>query len=141
MKYRKLHEYKYLLEDVELVEINTQVEVIGQLYFTIGFNYMVIHKGYAWDGPSGPTIDTDNFMLGSLVHDVFYQAIREGMLPRSFRKTADQEFRRICIEQGMSKFRAWYVYNAVRLFSGGSAKPEKNPRGEIVELKVVTDAC
>ena len=30
--------------------------------------FLSIRKGYAWDGPSGPTIDTKNFMRGSLVH-------------------------------------------------------------------------
>ncbi|HUS89668.1 MAG TPA: hypothetical protein VMW91_10000, partial [Desulfosporosinus sp.] len=79
MKYRKLHGYKYLLEEPEIVEIDSQVEVADHDYFTIAFNYIVIHKGYAWDGPSGPTFDTPNFMLGSLVHDVFYQAMREGL--------------------------------------------------------------
>ncbi len=34
-------------------------------------------KGYAWDGPSGPTIDSKNFMRGSLVHDALYQLMRE----------------------------------------------------------------
>ena len=33
---------------------------------------LTIRKGYAWDGPSGPTIDTLNFMRGSLVHDALY---------------------------------------------------------------------
>ena len=41
---------------------------------------LVIQKGYAWDGPSGPTIDTENFMRGSLVHDALYQLFREGKL-------------------------------------------------------------
>ena len=136
MKYRKLHGYKYLLEALKSVDINTPV-VARHKYFTIAMNFVVIHKGYAWDGPSGPTFDTPNFMLGSLVHDVFYQAMREGLLPASFRKTADLELRRICIEQGMSKFRAWYVYNAVRIFS--NVKPEKNPRGEIIDLETHTN--
>ena len=34
-------------------------------------------KGYAWDGPSGPTIYTRNFMRGSLAHDALYQLMRE----------------------------------------------------------------
>jgi len=40
-------------------------------------------KGYAWDGPSGSTVDTLNFMRGSLVHDALYQLIRmEKILPQ-----------------------------------------------------------
>ena len=29
-------------------------------------------RGYAWDGPSGPTIDTPDAMPASLVHDGLY---------------------------------------------------------------------
>jgi hypothetical protein len=78
---------------------------------------LTIFKGYAWDGPSGPTIDTKNFMRGSLVHDALYQLIRNGCLPKSARKQADIELKRICIEDGMSKLRASWVYWGVRMFA------------------------
>jgi hypothetical protein len=41
---------------------------------------LTIKRGYAWDGPSGPTVDTRNFMRGSLAHDSLYQMMREGHL-------------------------------------------------------------
>ncbi len=47
-----------------------------------------LRNGYAWDGPSGPTVDTGSFMRGSLVHDAFYQLIREGHLPAGCRDAA-----------------------------------------------------
>ena len=46
---------------------------------------MIVEKDYAWDGPSGPTIDTSNSMRASLVHDVLYQAMREEGLAYEFR--------------------------------------------------------
>jgi hypothetical protein len=70
--------------------------------------------GYAWDGPSGPTWDTDTFMRGSLVHDAMYQLMRLGCMDRVHRCYADELLRDICIEDGMWSFRAWYVYKAVR---------------------------
>ena len=133
--YRKLHGYKYDIRSTTSIRVNCPYTV-DTFYYRIQDGFMYVFVGYAYDGPSGPTIDTPNFMLGSLVHDVFYQAMREGQLPRSFRKTADDELRRICIEQGMSSFRAWYVYNAVRISRGWSARPEKNPRGQVVRLEI-----
>lgn len=82
---------------------------------------LTIKAGYAWDGPSGPTIDTKNFMRGSLVHDALYQLMREGLLDLGWRETADQELRRICLEDGMSDIRAWWVYRGVRLCGEQSA--------------------
>lgn len=85
--------------------------------------WLRIRSGYAWDGPSGPTVDTSNFMRGSLVHDALYQLIREGQLPEDTRHAADQLLRRMCREDGMSAIRAWWVYRAVRLFGKTAADP------------------
>jgi len=89
---------------------------------------LIIRAGYAWDGPSGPTIDSNNFMRGSLVHDALYQLMREHHLDvREYRKIADETLRDICLQDGMSHIRAWYVYKSVRLFAEGAAtaKPKK----------------
>ena len=93
-------------------------------YIQLGRNgKILIRKGYAWDGPSGPTIDTKNFMRGSLVHDALYQLMRYRELPLSCRKAADKELHKICVEDGMCKARAWWVYQAVSWFAGSAALP------------------
>lgn len=102
-----------------------------------GKAWLTIQPGYAWDGPSGPTVDTPDFMRGSLVHDVFYQMLRDGLLPAQIevkgittdlREFADYELWRICREDGMGRVRAWYVHQAVRRFGpraivDGGSKP------------------
>lgn len=83
-----------------------------------------ICPGYAWDGPSGPTFDTKAFMRGSLVHDALYQLIRMNpQAPRrgELRAAADLELHHICRADGMSQFRAWYVYRGVRMFGASAA--------------------
>ncbi len=123
IKYRTLRKYKYqLMEDYAF---NTGIHpgsIVGVTNFIDLFQdgTLQIYKGYAWDGPSGPTIDTKTFMRGSLVHDALYQLIREEKLPYSYKDYADRLLHDICVQDGMNKFRAWYVYWAVRLF--GNAK-------------------
>lgn len=86
------------------------------------YGHLSIKTGYAWDGPSGPTIDTDNFIRASLIHDALYQLFRLKLLnARLRRKTADKILKAICKEDGMSFFRREYVYRAVRLFGATSA--------------------
>ena len=134
MTYRELHGYKYeLMEDVC---IPTKIKgPIVTKYGSVLENMLIIRDGYAWDGPSGPTIDTATFMRGSLVHDFYYQLMREGRISAYYwREYADQELRRICIEDGMNKFRAWYVYWAVRIWGHWTCKPRKNPRGKVVTI-------
>jgi len=90
--------------------------------FTDGM--LLIRKGYAWDGASGPAIDTKNIIRGSLVHDALYQLLRQGNLDMSWREQADKDLKRICLEDGMSKLRAWYVYKCVRGFARRAAMPK-----------------
>lgn len=86
---------------------------------------LLIKSGYAWDGPSGPTIDTPSFMRGSLVHDALYQLMREKHLPfdSTTRIAADVELIKQCREAGMSWLRRQWVWAALRLFGSGAANP------------------
>lgn len=84
-----------------------------------------IHKGYWWDGPSGPTFDTPDFMRGSLVHDALYQLMREGKLSKKYRKYADKLLVQICKEDGMAWWRRTYVYWAVRAVGWTKLRKEK----------------
>lgn len=85
---------------------------------------LALRSGYAWDGPSGPTVDTPTFMRGSLVHDALYQLMREGCLDRAIhREAADRILRALCLEDGMNPLRAWWVYHGVRLFADPAADP------------------
>jgi len=130
MKYRKLRKYKYQLTENYFVETNITGFSANNKF--IGLNKtgnMVIFQGYSWDGPSGPTIDTEAFIKASLVHDAFYQLFREKKLPLSLRIKADKFLYKECIQYGMWKIRALWVYWAVRIFGKSSAKD--STKGEI----------
>lgn len=77
---------------------------------------------YSWDGGSGPAIDTANAMGASLIHDALYQLGREGVLPMKYRKKADKIMRKILLEDGVTKARAWWWYVAVRMGARESFK-------------------
>ena len=128
MKFKRLRHYKYeLTEDFSAPTpirrdrwhgAPKQGEPFVSLFQTGGIFF---RKGYAWDGASGPAMDTQSIMRASLVHDGFYQLMREAGLDLSYRKPADQLLRRMCREDGMSWLRAWWVYWAVRIFGKGAA--------------------
>jgi len=124
--YKKRRKYKYSLHCD--VTYPTGISVDNPISFDLlGIDIdgnLVIRAGYSWDGPSGPTIDTKNFMRGSLIHDGLYQLIRESVLSEIHRQKADEIMRDICIEDGMSKIRAFIVYKAVRAFGARCAKPD-----------------
>ena len=126
--YRDLPTWKYQL--LESWETPTEMKgfLIDSLMFTLfDDGWLNVHRGYAWDGPSGPTIDTKSFMRASVVHDVFYQCLREGKLPPSRRKLADRELVRYAKLDGMNPIRRFYAFWSLRAFAGGAAKLKQKP--------------
>jgi hypothetical protein len=116
--------FKYQLSRSYKVNLPITQYCVEHGFFSLNLDgELFIKAGYAWDGPSGPTIDTKSFMRGSLVHDVLYQMIRLGLLPQSMRKKADMILRDLCIMDGMWRWRATFVYRAVRRFGAGAASP------------------
>lgn len=136
MKYRKLKGYKYeLLEQYSHKNIEIPCfKFVGNEYVKLSCGNLVIKDHYAWDGPSGPTIDTKDFIRGSLVHDALYQLMREGYIDGKYRKYADQLLRDICIADRMPKWRANYVYWAVRTFAGKCASTKSMRKEQVIEI-------
>jgi len=135
--YRELKKYKYQLMVVYThstdLQIDKDIGTIDDFVSLTKTGDLTLKKSYAWDGPSGPTIDTKNFMRGSLVHDGLYQLMRDGLLDHErYRKDADELLRAICEEDGMSTFRAWYVYRSVRIFGGSAAEPRPRDPADCV---------
>lgn len=124
IKYREGYKYQ-LAEDYQVLISIRPREFILTEYIRLDVDgTLSIKEGYAWDGPSGPAIDTKNFMRGSLVHDALYQLMREKHLDHdTWRDEADAELRKICLEDGMSSARAWWVYQGVRFGGGPAADP------------------
>ena len=115
--------YKYRLRNP--YSVNTGIipdKAINTKYIRLyKSGLLTLAAEYEWDGPSGPAIDTTNFMRGSLVHDAFYQLMREGYLDKEkFREPADRLLESMCKEDGMTALRAWWVYKGVR-FGGDKA--------------------
>ena len=121
--YRSGYKYQLAQDHIEHTSIKPMVEIETEYLLLRTTGLLCIRKGYAWDGPSGPTWDTKNFMRGSLVHDALYQLLRLYPNQIKSRDLADKELRRICMEDGMSRIRSWGVYKAVRLGGAHAASP------------------
>lgn len=126
IKYREGYKYQ-LAENYGVATELRPPKPIRTPYIWLSLDgVLTVRKGYAWDGPSGPAIDTKNFMRGSLVHDALYQFLREGKLPQAHRETADRLLQAICIEDGMTALRSWWVYQGVRFGGGPAADPDND---------------
>jgi hypothetical protein len=124
IEYRSGYKYQLVKTCKFDVNIKPEEDIVTDFIDLTAAGLLAVKKGYAWDGPSGPTIDTKNFMRGSLVHDALYQLMRNKLLDKDqWRAQADLELKRICIEDGMSAIRAWYVHRAVHKAASLAADP------------------
>ena len=123
--------YKYQLKRdyTRDIPIKPAADIVSEFISLSSNGALFIKSGYAWDGPSGPTIDTQNFMRGSLIHDALYQLMREkpeSLDEKIYREQADRLLQEHCKEDGMTSIRAWWVYQGVRFGGGPSADPDKD---------------
>lgn len=122
-KYQLASEYRIKIKILPAEDISTDfvdLNADGELK---------VKNSYAWDGPSGPVIDTKENLRASLVHDALYQLMRlEKLKSRTYRKTADKIFRNICKKDGVSSITANVYYKALRRFGKPAASPENKKK-------------
>jgi len=126
IRYRGGYKYQLANSVSILTNIRPPSDIQTEFIALSKSGVLFIRKGYAWDGPSGPTIDTKSSMRASLIHDALYQLMREGHLGGYYRGAADEELYRLCIEDGMWKWRAWLWRREVKKFAGFAACPSNN---------------
>ena len=90
--------------------------------------YLTLLKGFAWDGASGPTIDTKSSMRGSAVHDALYKLIRQELLPASVKELADDILEFTCVEDGMWEWRAGAWHTGVDKLADAAADPRNKKK-------------
>ncbi len=144
IKYRDLKSYKYQLVfdyeidilkelNIDIGPFNVLIEGGGKKFIELKPNgKLKVFDGYSWDGPSGPTFDTKNFMRGSLVHDALYQLIREQKINSNRRALFDEVLYTICIQDGMWPLRAKIDWLGLKWFGAAAAKPKGQEPQEII---------
>ena len=129
IKYRSGYKYQLASDYSIKTKIKPKKEVDEKFLKLDKKGNLTIIEGYAWDGPSGPVIDNKENMRASLVHDAFYQLIRHRHLTiKEHKDKADRLFKKICIEDGVSRATANIFYIGLKL--GG--KPSADPKNQKV---------
>ena len=127
-KIRYREGYKYQLAETYRVYVGIYLpKAIVTEWLVLKDGWLTITRGYAWDGPSGPTFDTPDSLRGSLVHDALYQLMRLGLLSREYRQAADDLLHNICVEDGMLHMRAELWEEAVSHFAEAASRAESEP--------------
>ena len=112
------YNYKFKVEKTLTVKLPFTFNNFTHPYIKLINGNLTINIGYAWDGATGPVINTKNTLIASLVHDALYQAMRLNLIPNNedTRKLADKTFYSILKDNGVFAIRRSVWYFAVRVF-------------------------
>lgn len=137
LKYRKLRCGTYKYETVGRFVVKTDLpDVKCNDYLSVVDGWMQIEDGYRWDGSSGPAIDTAKCMIASLVHDAYYQMMRESCILRNaWRGYADRQYREICLDAGMWEPMAEWRYWAICKYAGKYTYPQPEKKHKVYSVK------
>lgn len=109
----------------------TGSHIVDEYYELREDGTLIVYKGYAWDGASGPTYDSKSSMRASLVHDVFCQMMRAEQLSYDlWQDKVNLLFEHHCIEDQMWPLRAKLWYRAVEFAEAGN--PEQGPDRKVL---------
>jgi len=136
VKYREGYKYQIVADYSIQTEICPPADIVTLYARLTAKGLLTLRAGYAWDGASGPAVDTPDFIRPSLVHDGFYNLMRDGLLDLGWREEADRLLQRLFTEDAkkvkrpwgtgwlkhLAPIRAWWIYRGVRLGGEGSAK-------------------
>jgi hypothetical protein len=122
MKYREGYKYQ-LYQDERFVTALKGKHIVTDWIEVLPDGTVIGKRGYAWDGASGPTWDTKNSMRASLIHDIGYQLMREGLISLDWKEYFDGLFYLTLIHDGMNRLRALVWYNAVYSFGKNATLP------------------
>ena len=123
MKYTE-YKYKFKVEENFSIKLPYKIPDFEHQYASSKDSILSVKRGYAWDGASGPIINTRDTLVASLVHDVLYQAMRLNLIKSNNenKKIADKIFFEILKMHGLNSIRRKVWYLAVRLFGKKSTK-------------------
>ena len=136
MKYRDIRAYKFQVYETEVTKtpIIPEKEIYHEFFMLLMDGTLTVKKGYAWDGASGPVIQTKALLKASLAHDVFFQCMRVGLLPKSYFEVVNKFLQIQCIQFGMNKLFAWGVYQAVQTCGKKYIEPRPEDKNPVMEI-------
>ena len=123
--YVVLEDYFYQWENNPIGGDSKQTSIStsgGRVVADFAAGAVTLKEGYAWDGNSGPAVNTLKCLRASALHDVWCQAMQLEIYERSFRnwRRGAKEYRTVCHRDGMGLIRRWFRYCA--LLTYGSFK-------------------
>ena len=127
--YRSGYKYQLTSRACFMTEIHPVEDIETKFINLSESGILLVKSGYAWDGPSGPTLDSKSAMRASLAHDALYQLLRlKHIKGEKNRRKSDRVFYELLLKDKMWKVRAKIWWRAVRRWAKQSSVKGRKER-------------
>lgn len=131
MKYIRGMKYQ-LVEDEACATVILGEHIRAEFFELFPDGRLVLYAGFAWDGASGPTIDSKSSMRASAFHDALCVLMRAGRLSYEvWQDRVNALFKQQCLEDGMWAARAAVWHAFVEFADAGN--PEQGPDRKVLK--------
>ena len=124
MRYKKGFKYQLIETETFLTNIFPEQDIINPFISLSKDGTLTGRPGYAWDGPSGPTIDRKTNMRASLGHDMLCQLLRERKISIDYLRRTNHYMGVWCKEDGMMNWLAYMYVRELNNFGSFAADPK-----------------
>ncbi|MCB0496064.1 MAG: DUF1353 domain-containing protein [Cyclobacteriaceae bacterium] len=125
IEYRSGYKYQLASDFNIQISIKPDDDIDNQFIALDKLGNLRVKSGYAWDGTSGPVVDTNRNLRASLVHDALYQLMRKKAISAAkFKDKADRLFKKLCKEDGVSPAIAQVYYEALKALGRPATDPK-----------------
>ena len=126
IEYRSGYKYQLAADYHAEISIKPATDIDTQFLSLKKQGNLIVKSGYAWDGISGPVVDTDKNLRASLVHDALYQLMRlKKISAKDNKDKADKLFKKMCKEDGVLSPVAQVYYEALKALGKPATDPKK----------------
>lgn len=124
MKHKKGFKYQLVEDYSTIISIKPHINITTPFISLSIDGLLIIKKGYAWDGCSGPAWDDKTNQTAGLIHDSLYQLERMGLIDRGSWRLSDKEFDIAAKRNKMNNVRRWAYRLGLSAAHGVAADPK-----------------
>ncbi len=128
MKYRKGFKYQLAEEIILQTSFRPASNIYSDFCCLTMLGQLLLKRGFAWDGASGPVVDRKSNMIASAGHDGLYRLMRKGLLDCKLWPQADEMFAKWLKENGAWAITIQIDSLGLKMANGAAANPSNKAK-------------
>ena len=123
MKYRKGFKYQIAEELILQTSFRPESNIYSDFCCLTMTGELLLRRGFAWDGASGPVVDRKSNMIAGAGHDGLYRLMRKGLLDHNLWPEADAMFAKWLKDNGAWALTIKIDSLGLKIANGAAANP------------------